>query len=124
MSYDPTIWKSGDVVTSAKLNKIEKGIEDAGSGGGGGALIAIKNLQDFTLNKTAGEIFDAFYAGQMVIDRYETIFDDEVTVSNNGLLICAEYEKGDGYYFYFYEEEIVIYSASSADDYPAIQHEG
>lgn len=30
MAYEPTNWKSGDVVTSAKLNKLEKGVEDAG----------------------------------------------------------------------------------------------
>ena len=26
MSYEPTNWKSGDVVTSAKLNKLEQGV--------------------------------------------------------------------------------------------------
>lgn len=29
MAYEPTEWKSGDVVTSAKLNKMEQGIENA-----------------------------------------------------------------------------------------------
>lgn len=29
MPYEPTNWKSGDVVTSAKLNKMEGGIENA-----------------------------------------------------------------------------------------------
>ena len=29
MSYEPTNWQSGDVVTSAKLNKIEQGIADS-----------------------------------------------------------------------------------------------
>lgn len=27
MSYEPTIWKKGDKVTSTKLNKIENGIQ-------------------------------------------------------------------------------------------------
>lgn len=31
MSYEPTNWKDGDLVTSAKLNKMEQGIAD-GSG--------------------------------------------------------------------------------------------
>ncbi len=26
MSYDPTIWSVGDVVTAAKLNKLENGV--------------------------------------------------------------------------------------------------
>lgn len=34
MSYEPTVWKSGDVVTSAKLNKLEQGVAGGGSGGG------------------------------------------------------------------------------------------
>lgn len=29
MAYEPTSWASGDVVTSAKLNKLEKGVSDA-----------------------------------------------------------------------------------------------
>ncbi len=35
-NYEKTEWKSGDVVTSAKLNKIEQGLEDALAGGSGG----------------------------------------------------------------------------------------
>lgn len=31
MAYEPTNWKTGDVVTSAKLNKMERGIADGGS---------------------------------------------------------------------------------------------
>ena len=34
MSYTPTTWTSGDIVTSAKLNKIENGIVEASSSGG------------------------------------------------------------------------------------------
>ena len=30
MSYEPTTWKAGDTVTSAKLNKIEQGIMNNG----------------------------------------------------------------------------------------------
>ena len=55
MSYEPTTWKSGDVVTSAKLNKIEQGIANAG--GGGGALVV--HVVDETLDKTWQEIHDA-----------------------------------------------------------------
>lgn len=29
MSYTPTVWQSGDVVTSEKLNKLENGVENA-----------------------------------------------------------------------------------------------
>ena len=37
MSYTPTEWKSGDVITSEKLNNLEQGVADA-SGGGGSRL--------------------------------------------------------------------------------------
>lgn len=30
MSYEPTNWKTGDVVTSAKLNKLEEGVAASG----------------------------------------------------------------------------------------------
>lgn len=60
MSYTPTEWKKGDIVTSEKLNKLETGVADAG-GGGGGALICEDTSG--TLNKTAGEIVEAIMAG-------------------------------------------------------------
>ena len=31
MSYIPTVWKSGDIVSSEKLNKLEQGVADATS---------------------------------------------------------------------------------------------
>ena len=35
MTYTPTEWKTGDVVTAEKLNKMEQGIADNSSAGGG-----------------------------------------------------------------------------------------
>lgn len=51
MAYEPTEWKSGDVVTSAKLNKIEGGIVS------GGVLVVTDT--DGTLDKTWQEIHDS-----------------------------------------------------------------
>lgn len=57
MAYDPTVWKSGDTITSAKLNKLENGLAEASGGGtGGGALIV--NDVNGTLDKTWKEIHD------------------------------------------------------------------
>ena len=61
MAYEPTSWKAGDVVTSAKLNKMENGIA------GAGPLIVHKTVdpQDETmvvLDKTWQEIHDAEFA--------------------------------------------------------------
>lgn len=66
MSYEPTNWKTGDVVTSSKLNKLENGVANAG---GGGNLILHEtvtkdgNFTISTLDKTWKEISDVFMAG-------------------------------------------------------------
>lgn len=57
MSYEPTNWKSGDIVTSAKLNKIEQGIA-----AGGGILIAIADPDSHSLNKTWQEFYDSSFS--------------------------------------------------------------
>lgn len=59
MSYTPNTWKSGDVVTSAKLNNIEQGIANA--------ILKVNITIDeqtgvATLDKTWQEILDANYA--------------------------------------------------------------
>ena len=85
MSYEPTNWKDGDLVTSAKLNKLEQGIADSLSdvdisnptngqtliyngtsgkwenGSGGGVLIVGSVIEGGheTLDKTWKEIHDA-----------------------------------------------------------------
>lgn len=33
MSYEPTVWETGDVVTAQKLNKLENGVANSGGGG-------------------------------------------------------------------------------------------
>ena len=32
MAYEPTNWQAGDTITSARLNKLEQGVADGGSG--------------------------------------------------------------------------------------------
>ena len=61
MSYEPTTWKAGDTVTSAKLNKMEQGIANSG----GSLIITASALSDnLTLDKTWQEIYDAAEAHQ------------------------------------------------------------
>jgi len=66
MSYTPTNWKSGDVVTSTKLNKLEQGVANAG---GGSVLVATLNVGEGTLDKTWEEIYEAFGTTGAVIAR-------------------------------------------------------
>jgi hypothetical protein len=53
MAYEPTNWKAGDVVTAAKLNKMEQGIANA---------VLIVHDNDGVLDKTWQEIHDAKFA--------------------------------------------------------------
>lgn len=55
MSYEPTVWKSGDVVTSAKLNKLEQGVAGGGSGGG---MLLLHVDENGALDKTYAEIVE------------------------------------------------------------------
>lgn len=47
MSYTPTNWKAGDVITSEKLNKLENGVAAAGSGGGAFSKIVTINMKTY-----------------------------------------------------------------------------
>ena len=60
-SYTPTTWATGDIITAEKLNKIEQGIANAGSGNWLVVnAISDSNNDTTTLDKTWQEIYDAF----------------------------------------------------------------
>lgn len=68
MTYNPTQWKSGDVVTSAKLNKIEEGITS-----GANAYVIQLDYQNgyYVMDKTWSEILTASKSGIVIaIDSY------------------------------------------------------
>ena len=100
MSYEPTNWKAGDTVTSAKLNKMEQGIA-----GGVNILLVSENEGTSTLNKTWQEIHDADVA--VVSKSYDG-------VKTWGFVQAAGFAE---------EHYIVVvgdknYVAESADGYP------
>lgn len=65
MAYESTNWKDGDLVTSAKLNKIEQGIADATSSP---YFIISDDINDeWKANKTWKEAMDAFNAGKILV---------------------------------------------------------
>ena len=70
MSYTPTEWNSGDVITAEKLNKIENGIAGSGTNSDSSPIIveAIWNYTGgySTLNKTWKEINDSFAEGNVI----------------------------------------------------------
>ena len=69
MSYEPTNWKTGDVVTSAKLNKLEQGVAGAGGGDFVKVDVAIENIDGQfvpSLSKTFDEIASAMLSDKIV----------------------------------------------------------
>ena len=81
MSYTPTTWQSGDVISSARLNKIEQGIVEASQSGGGGVVyVSVIDTGGTTsggypilrLSMTGDQILDAINANQMVILKAST----------------------------------------------------
>lgn len=62
MSYNPTTWNTGDIVTSEKLNKMEQGIANAG------VLVChvVEENETTRLDHTWQEIVDAGFAVAIV----------------------------------------------------------
>ena len=74
MSYTPTEWATGDVITAEKLNNIEQGIV-----GGERFVITATNVADEntpqtvpTLDKTTTEILEAFKVGKVPLLKIVT----------------------------------------------------
>ena len=109
MAYDPTVWKSGDTITSAKLNKLENGLAEASGGGTGGGVLVV-NDNNGTLDKTWKEINDAYTLGTAVlISRF------------NGTAVFAVQASGlkDG--SYAIQIVGVAYVTNTEDGYPVAQ---
>lgn len=114
MSYEPTNWKDGDLVTSAKLNKLEQGV----AGAGGGSVLVVNMTIDNDshigrLDKTAGEIYEVFRNGSVRFiftpaDGYETF------INLYGCQIGPE-----GYSFQILQ--FPAFYAATADDYPTTE---
>lgn len=105
MSYTPNTWKSGDVVTSAKLNNIEQGIANA-------APMIVHNNND-TLDKTWQEIHDA---APLV-----WLFNGESYAP-----LAKINSEGNNFFGSFFDvQSNIVYAflSSSADGYPTVQIE-
>ena len=79
MSYIPTTWATGDVITAEKLNNMESGIENANNPF---VVTLTPTLQDYagTMDKTVGEINVAYEAGQKIVFRVLTSANSYVDV--------------------------------------------
>ena len=112
MSYTKREWATGNVVGAVDLNRMEQGIEDAGSG----QVLVVNSIYDsnddlYTLDKTWQEIYDAFplvveYTNENGIDAKVNIY--RVGVENNVYLVGGTYQ----------------YATSSASGYPTTAYSG
>ena len=70
MSYTPTTWHGGDVLSAEAMNKIENGIANAGSG-----ALEVERISDgdggYVLDKTWQEIYDAFPNVYIIDNNYD-----------------------------------------------------
>lgn len=111
MAYEPTNWRTGDVVTSAKLNKLEQGVA-----AGGGLIVNMTvtwgetDPESVVLDKTAGEIISAWPV-VFVVDSAEHISQ-----------LLNSYSENEGKYYFpvevgsSFEPEL---TADSLTDYPS-----
>lgn len=82
MSYTKREWATGNVVGAVDLNRMEQGIEDAGSSGSGEVLVvnAVYDSENdsYTLDKTWQEIYDAFPFVAVYINTNEMLFKNNI----------------------------------------------
>ena len=117
MSYTPTNWKNGDVVTSTKLNKLEQGVANAG-GVTVLSVVADPQTMTVTLNKTAGEVYEIFETGLAVLPVPEG---DEISIALPSFYTL----KDSGYAFKFkLGESEYSFECLTSDDYPAMSMNG
>lgn len=105
MSYEPTNWKDGDLVTSAKLNKLEQGVASAGGSGGGGILVVHQD-GSYVLDKTWQEINDADFC---------VLKGDLTQIGHDWMIATAAWYDGGGYKVTFNDTQ---YLTDTPDGYP------
>lgn len=139
MAYEKHEWVNNETITASKLNNIEDGIEEAAQSGGGGALIVNSSYNDdennYILDKTAQEIYDALLAGTPAYIKYQ--YGTPETYS--GSIYLAPVIRFTNYNYtnvlHIYASKpmvgtvsnkgdaglcgVLVYSASGLDNYPA-----
>lgn len=114
MSYTPTEWKTGDIVTSTKLNKLEQGVANAGP------LMVNVTVTDngddtytYTCDKTAGEMLTAASNGIVVL--HTATDEGGVRVS---WISEAGYDDEDEPHYFFTDYDFNMFTATELTDYP------
>lgn len=114
MSYEPTNWKTGDVVTSTKLNNMEQGIAGAGQ-----MTVVGIDPETVTMQSTWQEIYDALKAGVFVyVNDYSE--EGETSFTARNYIIAQAGRAGDTYYVdEFIWSELIRFETDTPTGYPA-----
>lgn len=122
MSYTPTEWSTGDVITAEKLNNIEQGIVSHD-------VFVVTSINDdslnaFVLDKTYAEILTAIKSGNNVLIKL--IWGD----NNENETYCSILwinESKNTLYLETWDprtsNQRMLYTAGSVDRYPAYEYE-
>lgn len=113
MAYIKNTWTTGDIVTSAKLNNMENGIDNA-------TPFIVTWNDDDSLSETWQTIFDALAAGRVVL----VIYAQETDVTQFPVNFAAHMGASYLVHAYDYEApEFVEFATDSPNGYPAIYTE-
>ena len=106
MSYEPTSWQNGDIVTANKLNNIERGIETLSEAKG-----TADTLLDGATSEDAGKIVTINDVGEAVLTPYAEMYGSPLAartpegMTDTSRIYVYSGETGSGYtqgYWYFY----------------------
>lgn len=109
MSYTPTEWENGDLITATKLNKMESGIANAGN-----ALIVTLTVTNpgYVMDKTYTEIYETFKSGIPCYVKLISSTDDPIT---DQYVIKEMIEPI--IFVYKYDENYRVYAAGATSHY-------
>ena len=114
MSYIPTEWQTGDIVTAEKLNNMESGISAASASGGGLQIIEVtmSNQGVVSCGKSYNELCAYIESGKSLLFS----FDFEGSGSGYGTLDQLYYSAStEGYTLAVYLDSTYYLTAESAD---------
>lgn len=117
MAYTKTVWETGDVITAAKLNNAEDGIESHDPV----IITGTYTDADCIFDITNKDLYDLIAAGKIVIAHYPANAGGN-TPEGYGMVTLAEVSEEDAVYYYTIEDQYVksyfgTQSDKGADDY-------
>ena len=126
MAYTKYTWTDGEVINAQKLNHMEDGIEDAGSGGSGCTFVVKPDHQEGDVtyyDKTWQELADAMESGQAcLLWMKETHSQDDFMISLIPINACGYITNDLGYVAIAWDALKQIHYSFIADSADAYLH--